>query len=274
MSTPTTTDTTTRRRRGKKETSTPTPIPPAAPHPIPLEEQLRRAQVVIETNRTGTAMIHAQWRSQLSRISYLILAASLYHAYGPAQSCFQDVSAWNANNNTTPLLSPIQTALIVLADSLVFVLAISSALLLILFLHSPNRSFSNPLYLLANACMPAMLALRHLQAEGGNEIQTTCLETNLFLTIPSDRSIAATAVGERPTRAFPVVLIFHAIVTGSYWFIAQQSRHQEQNVEAVAKLRQDLKNGNQRAASNEIENDKKQEESSQKKKKNNSKKKK
>jgi uncharacterized protein HemX len=181
-------------------------------------------------------------------------------------------------------MSPTQTALIVISDSLVYILAISSALLLTLFLHSPNRSFSNPLYLLANGCIPAMLALRHLQST--NDPDQTCLETNFFLDIPSDSAAAVTS-GERPLRTFPVVMIFHAIVTGSYWFISQQSRHQEQNVQAVIKLREDLKKGQEASKENKNDDspenkeekeaqeaDKDESQKKKKKKKNNSKKKK
>jgi hypothetical protein len=65
-----------------------------------------------------------------------------------------------------------------------------------------------------------------------NNKKVGCLEEEVrqFLEEPSE---------EQP-RGFPVVLIFHAIVTISLWFMHYQVQQNEKHIEMVLKLKKDL----------------------------------
>jgi hypothetical protein len=82
-------------------------------------------------------------------------------------------------------------------------------------------------YKMSTVCIPMIVSL-YL-----NNKKVGCLEQEVrqFLEEPSE---------DQP-RGFPVVLIFHAIVTISLWFMHYQVQQNEKNSEMVMKLKKDLK---------------------------------
>lgn len=200
-----------------------------------LESSLLQAQAAIETSQAGIARLHYEWRSHLQRLGYMIIFISLYQMYTPAKSCWDEVSEWNTRKQE---LSETQVALVVLSDSVTFVLAVVVAILLVQLTGSHYRTLSNPLYLLASAIVPAILGLWFLQKQQQQTYEGVphCLATNLiFHTISSEASSQGTA-----KRDLPVVLVFHVLVSACYFFMSHQRAKQTRNLEAIVQLREEL----------------------------------
>lgn len=198
-----------------------------------LESSLAQAQAAIETSQAGIAKLHYEWRSHLQRLGYMMVFISLYQLYRPAKSCFEELTEWNSQRQQ---LSEAQVALVVLSDSVAFVLALVVAVLLVSFMHSQHRSLSNPKYLLASAFIPAILALWFIQKQQKTyETVPNCLATNLLLNIHATGETQGTA-----SRDLPVVLVFHVLVSACYFFMSHQRAKQARNLEAIVQLREEL----------------------------------
>jgi hypothetical protein len=122
-----------------------------------------------------------------------------------------------------------QAMIAILYDSAVEILGIicSASIAWCLSLPMDNADFSSMPYKMSTVCIPIIVSLYF------NDKKVGCLEEEArqFLEEPSE---------DQP-RGFPVVLIFHAIVTISLWFMHYQVQQNEKNSEMVMKLKKDLK---------------------------------
>lgn len=64
---------------------------------MPLEDHLNRAEATIERNHAAMLDMHQQWRTQLLRMSYLIIIVTLHIAQTPSAACIKDIKV-----RTTP----------------------------------------------------------------------------------------------------------------------------------------------------------------------------
>lgn len=80
--------------------------------------------------------------------------------------------------------------------------------------------------MVANACVPILLGMRY------NLKQPKCIDGLL-----SEIGLQSTS---NHTIKFHVVLVFHMIITGCYWFMDTQTKQHKQNIVAVEKLRKEL----------------------------------
>ena len=115
----------------------------------------------------------------------------------------------------------------VFKDSIVEVLGIvcAGALALCLRLPMTGHDFSTNPYKIATSCIPMIVSLYF------NKKTIGCID---------DQLRAATLESETRPRAFPVVLIFHTIVTIALWFMQYQTQQHATNIEMVVKLKEDL----------------------------------
>ena len=56
-----------------------------------LTEQLSRAQAAVERNFVATQTLHRQWKTQLLRMSYLVMVVTLHMAQSPSSACIKDI---------------------------------------------------------------------------------------------------------------------------------------------------------------------------------------
>ncbi|GAX13554.1 hypothetical protein FisN_27Lh053 [Fistulifera solaris] len=192
-----------------------------------LENSLSQAQATVERSQASIARLHYEWRSHLQRIGVMIIFISFYQMYTPAKTCYEELNEWNGLSNT-----PI--ALVILADSVVFLLGSLVAILLVRFTRSHHHNLKDLNYMLASAIVPVLLGLWFLQKQQPTyEGVPDCLATSLLYQ-PN-----GTAKGT-VRRNLPIVLVFHVIVSASYFFMSHQRAKQSRNLEAIVQLRQEL----------------------------------
>ena len=88
----------------------------------------------------------------------------------------------------------------------------------------PPGTFSSPLYLISTLLLPLQLTLYFSVKEIGCTHVLDGLQE----------------VEEVKLRDFPVTVVFHAIVTGCYFFMESQMAGRERDIAAIMKLRNDL----------------------------------
>jgi hypothetical protein len=127
-------------------------------------------------------------------------------------------------------MSGFQALLAVVNDSFVEIMGIACAgcLLWCLSLPMRDRDFSTLPYRLSTACIPMIVSLYFSNRTMG------CLKDEPMMqhTIEDPP--------ERTARGFPVILIFHTIVSISLWFMHFQVKQHFKSVEMVLKLKKDL----------------------------------
>lgn len=90
------------RKKTDKTTATTTPSsnkPPASKNgKVVLEEEISRAEAAIERNHAAIVELHQQWRTQLLRMSYLVIVVTLHIAQGPSSACIKDIKVCVMND--------------------------------------------------------------------------------------------------------------------------------------------------------------------------------
>jgi len=56
-----------------------------------LTDHLDRAEAAVERNHASTLELHGQWRTQLLRMSYLVMVVTLHIAQTPSRACIMDI---------------------------------------------------------------------------------------------------------------------------------------------------------------------------------------
>lgn len=140
-------------------------------------------------------------------------------------------------------------------DSLSEILGLTIGVLLTLFLNqfyqeslvmvttpagtSPNESFfSNKYYMFATGLVPAVINFYYLSTKKTG----TCLEQSgisLSNVIWDREDIGDDSVVSK-MQGFPVIVVFHVIVTACCWFMDFQRSQQNHNVLLLEKLKRDL----------------------------------
>ena len=81
----------TQRKKTDKATTTTTAAAAVAGDDDELTDQLNRAQEAVERNHAATQTLHAQWRTQLLRMAYLVMIVTLHIAQAPSSTCIKDI---------------------------------------------------------------------------------------------------------------------------------------------------------------------------------------
>ena len=131
----------------------------------------------------------------------------------------------------------------VLNDSQVEILSVicASCLLWCLQLPMKGRDFETLPYRLSCAVVPLIVSL-YFQKK---DLLHGCLPSSEKQFIENDSEDAG---GDRKHQ-FPIILVFHLIVSLSLFFMYHQGRQHAQNVEMVQQMRSDLILANQKAKS-------------------------
>jgi hypothetical protein len=209
---------------------------------ITLDEQLDRALASVHRNQETALTLHYQWRTHLLRMTYIVMIVSFHQVQLPSSACLNEIKQWNEiQKNTTMegtdnVVSGFQAFVAVLNDSIVEVLGIvcCASLLWCLSLPMRNQDFATVPYRLSCTLIPMIVSLywSNKTKTGGclNDFDTTTTTTTMIEDMP-----------ERTPGGFPVVLVFHLIVSISLWFMKFQYSQHGKNVAMVMKMKKDLK---------------------------------
>jgi hypothetical protein len=238
-----------RKRRGKTDNSnnnSKTAIK-ADKKEATFNEHLERAQSAVLQNKVATETLHAQWRTSLKRMSYMLLIISLHQSQGPTQACLADIKALNQYYSTLEMsddvkdkmISGVEAIALVLKDGIVAVLGLFMAASLTYFTSmDPHGDFTSAAYMLAVACLPPIVSM-HFNWNDPNRNEKnesfynkSCVDMELL-----------DAAGVEPVdrlHGFPVVLGYFVVLTVSYFFMDWQRQKQVQNGKMVLQLQKDM----------------------------------
>jgi hypothetical protein len=225
-----------RQRRGKKSsdaTSTkeekPTVSSAADKGKSTSIEQLQGARARLVVARERTADLHAAWRNQLFRLSLLIIFITVHQFQEPISSCIAEMKTWNEDAGVSASDDPIsgmQAIGILFKQTYCELLGVVTATLLAYFLargrNAPLELDSWP-YMLSSAMVPVQLGFYF----HSKQVKSCVGEFN-------DED------NEEGVRKFPVVVIYHTIVTMAVWFMKSGADQCEEHVKMVEYSIRDL----------------------------------
>lgn len=211
---------------------------------VSLEEQLDRALLAVTSGYDSTLKLHHAWRSQLQRISILILVVIASECKAPGSLCLASIQEWNRENNdedssarTTIITSNATILALMMKDSAMEGMSLCCSLCLVLWVtylptQQTQSEFSSLYFRVASALLPLIVyaytqdrymgCLRHLTQQQEND---------------QDAAAALPSLEKRP---FPVVLIFYIVTTLSILAMTVQRRSGEENIRKVQALKEDL----------------------------------
>jgi hypothetical protein len=207
-----------------------------------LEEQVSRAELVVHKNKAASDTLHGQWKTHLLHLSFLLSFIGLQQLQTRVSPCLKDIKRFNSHQRAMMQdgITSADTLRIALLDSIQCLTALAMTFFLIFFVssrrHQSRARFSSSFsYMAANACVPILLALNFRQGrdQPGDISCIVDLLNRVGLSAETDDQ-------HHRSTPFPVVLIFHVIVTACVWFMDVQAVQHEKNIQLVEKLRTDL----------------------------------
>jgi len=181
-------------------------------------DQLRNAQQKLMMSHQRTVDLHTAWRAQMFRISLLIIFVTMHQFQSPISTCIADIKESNeaAGKSGETIISGLKAVKLIFTESFCELLGVIIASLLSYFLalskDSPLELDAWP-YVASSAFVPPLLGFYFHSKKLG------CLGTGM------DES--------SPTRQFPVVVIYHTVVTFAFWFMKNGIQQCEDHVNLV-----------------------------------------
>lgn len=179
-------------------------------------DQLKNAQQRLMMSHQRTVDLHTAWRAQMFRISLLIVFVTLHQMQTPISTCISDIKESNNEAAGSGEISGLKAVKLIFTDSFCELLGVIIASLLSYFLalskNSPLELDAWP-YVASSAFVPPCLGFYFHSKQLG------CLGTGI-----DDSS---------HTRQFPVVVIYHTIVTFAFWFMKNGIQQCEEHVNLV-----------------------------------------
>lgn len=204
---------------------------------ISLAEQLDRALVAVTSSQEQTLKLHHAWRSQLQRISILVLVVILTQVKAPGSACMTAVQQWNdkmeLHNNVEDRITSGRTLALMAQDSVMEGMSFFCSLCLVLWVSYSTPStteFSNLFFRVASALLPLIVYTYSQDRQMG------CLRKHAA----DDPYPDGNEDVELEKRPFPVVLIFYIVTTLSMLAMKVQRSSGEENIRKVQQLKQDL----------------------------------
>lgn len=184
-------------------------------------DQLRNAQQRLMMSHQRTVDLHTAWRAQMFRISLLVIFVTVVQMQTPISACISDIKESNeavgdASSGEQIMISGLKAVKLIFTESFCELLGVIISSLLSYFLAMSQNS---PLeldawqYVASSAFVPPCLGYYFHSKQLG------CLGTGI-----DDSS---------PTRQFPVVVIYHTIVTFAFWFMKNGIQQCEEHVNLV-----------------------------------------
>jgi hypothetical protein len=205
---------------------------------LSLEESLERAQIALEMSEEHMLSLHMSWRSQLQRISAVVLMLVLKQSSIPAYSCMDEVQSWNeriTERASTGSIGHWETGKLCIADSLMEISGVLCCLSLVWLVCQPLQrdDFSSLPFRSAVFFVPLIVASYCSNPMVG------CLKEDLAAKV--DRAIIESEGAEPGTpRTFPIVLILMVGCFGSLYMMQYQQKQQTENIQKIGNLRENL----------------------------------
>mmetsp|Transcript_115 Transcript_115/g.235 ORF Transcript_115/g.235 Transcript_115/m.235 type:complete len:249 (+) Transcript_115:171-917(+) len=202
-----------RQRRGKKDGESAVKTKEELPINRTPVNQLRHAQARLVVARDRTADLHTAWRNQLFRLSLLVTLICLHALQSPTSSCISDIKDFNAmlsseEGGSGKPIRGFEVIRLLFGETFCELLGVITAFLLTYFLalcRGAPQSLDHWTYIVSSALVPMQLGFffhsKHLgclRGYNGFEFDET---------------------SEKAKRQFPVVVIYHTIVTFAFWFM-------------------------------------------------------
>jgi len=259
----------TARRRGKQQRSTAgasesgAPSAPAAASTAATggaaesDTQVQQAIARVAMANTRTKDLHKMWCSALHKMSYLVALLALHQLNGAVGQCVRDVKSVNAasdDGSGSPMLSGIDALGLVFTDSLSAILGVAISGLLVKFLSLYNdqteqpADFSSPWYYVSAGIVPMIISLHFQTVNSGVDSDgvASCVSTHGTASQCFDPGTEA-EIAARIQKQLPVAIVYHTVVTVSYWLMKKGREQCERNMELLRSLNsqiQDLKQTN------------------------------
>eukprot|EP00536_Pseudo-nitzschia_multiseries_P005432 jgi/Psemu1/323883/estExt_fgenesh1_pg.C_1010042 len=207
---------------------------------VSLEESLERARIALDKNQHHMFGLHRAWRSQLQRISIMVLMVVLKQSSIPATDCLEEIKTWNeqitSKNNAgeetvgdeSLLIGGWEAGKYCVADSFTEIFSALCCLSLIWLIYQPlgGDDFTTLPFRISTSFVPMILSSFY------NKPIMGCLAD---LAGNGDREGSV-----EKHRSFPVVLIFMVVTFASLSIMRYQQTQQVENIEKIEKLRKDL----------------------------------
>ena len=209
--TTTTTTTTTNTTSGPSATSS-----SSANKPTPTD-QLKHAHARLIVARDRTADLHAVWRGQLFRLSFLILFLSVYQLQTSISTCVTEIKGVGEND-----ITGVQAIKIIFTDSFCELLGVIISSLLAYFLAASTKTtldLDYPAYMVCSVLIPICLGI-YFQSE---RVGCFVYEDNDNNNMKLDKIQEV----DDKRHQFPAAVIYHTIVTVAFWFMKQGMKHCE-----------------------------------------------
>lgn len=226
-----------RQRRGKKSSGTPATTAdaspadnaavPGDPKPTPIE-QLRNAQARLVLSRDRMLDLHASWKTQLFTMSCLIVLVTLYQLQTSIATCIHEIKRPTTEAQVDAGATTGADALqLIFGTAFSEIVGVVIAALLTCFLALDRAVPRTPLvlerwpYMVSSALVPLCLSFYfHIKQRGcvAGEADAVDLEE------PDAKEIR---------HQFPVVVIYHTIVTIAAWFMKSGIQKAEEHVDLV-----------------------------------------
>ena len=175
-------------------------------------------------SRDRTVDLHAAWKNQLFRMSFLVVAFTLYQLQSSVSTCLQEIK--HSNNDVGD--KELAIAKLIFSHSSSEVVSVFISLLLTYFLSVGLKDPDTPMkmetwpYMASSGLVPLCLSFYfHVQQLGG------CFAGDVTILDDKDEP--------NPIRhQFPVVVIYHTIVTVAAWFMKSGLQNAEEHVDLVS----------------------------------------
>ena len=189
----------------------------SANKPTPTD-QLKHAQAKLIVARDRTADLHAVWRGQLFRLSFLVLFLSVYQLQTSISTCITEIKGVGENNDITG----VQAIKIIFTDSFCELLGVIISSLLAYFLAASTKTtldLDYPAYMVCSVLIPICLGI-YFQSE---RVGCFVYEDNDNNNMKLDKIQEV----DDKRHQFPAAVIYHTIVTVAFWFMKQGMKHCE-----------------------------------------------
>ena len=195
------------------------------------------------------------WRSTLHKMSYLVALLALHQTNGTVGQCVRDAKGVN-DAAAAPLISGTEMIGLVLADALPAILGVVVSGLLVKFLSlsADERTgrpadFGSPWFYVGAGMVPMIISL-HFQTLSsgvdGSSAIASCVSTHEVAAQYFDPGTEAD-IAARQQKQLPVVIVYHVVVTVSYWLMKKGREQCERNTELIRSLNgqiRDIKDAN------------------------------
>ena len=165
---------------------------------------------------------------------------------------------WNELQPETLAIPGSEAIILLLHDATVELLSIFCVGCLLQCLRLPKGDFSSLPYRLSCAIIPIILSLyfqpgtfENNSSNSKKKERLTCVAASKYY----DASLTTADLRQEAVpRHFPVVLVFHLIVSLSLWFMLYQNQQHDKNIQLLQKLKDELAEGQKKRKDNNSSN--------------------